>query len=163
MTTTEATTFSGSSTSSLPTLDQSSAGKRLTLADFFQPESYWTENRFDVADKGQIQGISHLVNSCSEGDPETLELRLRNYFKTLDFSVGQDNNSQGSNQVLMVAIYGNGAQVDIKRVPFNKVQNFSVSVQDVNALQLRFFLDRKVDDCGRKTANVVVYDLKLTS
>lgn len=116
-----------------------------------------------MADKGQIPGIGRKVNSCYATSPGVLELRLRNYFKAIDFSVGQDNASRASDQILMVRIIGNGTQIDIKRVPFNKVQTFSLPVKDVNALQIQFFLDEKTANCGHASVNAVLYDAKLTS
>lgn len=117
------------------------AGSPLSLADFFRPTSNWSENRFDVADKAEVSGISSEVNSFYEDGAPTLELRLANNFTNLSFNVGQANSSESSEQTLVVKVLGNGKQLDVHRVPFNTIQEVSVSIKGVNAVKVRMYLD----------------------
>ena len=69
-------------------------GQTLVLADFFNPDSDWTEGRYDVADQGSVSGVAREVSTCGLSDwAPTLELRLANNFDNMKFQVGQDNNS----------------------------------------------------------------------
>lgn len=117
------------------------AGSPLSLADFFRPTREWTENRFDVADKSDVSGMSAEVSTTSEENAATLELRLANNFNELSFRVGQANNSTSSEQTLIVKVLGNGKQLDVFRVPFNTVQDVSVPIKGVNAVKVRLYLD----------------------
>jgi hypothetical protein len=55
--------------------------------------------------------------------------------------VGQANNSESSEQTLVVKVLGNGKQLDVHRVPFNTVQKVSVSIKGVNAVKVKLYLD----------------------
>jgi hypothetical protein len=163
---TSATTTSGSGTSASTTdalsgeggatptstgvLPASATGRPLTLSDFFQPTSDWQENRYDVAGKSQIQAIGTEVSSCgANSSNKNLELRLGNAFQTLSFTVGQADDSDAFDQNLTVEVIANNSQIDIQRVPFNQVKQFTEPVAGVNALQLRMYLDSQVQNCGR--------------
>lgn len=157
--TTQASTSTPSPSPSRPTDSETSAavatekaGSPLSLSDFFRPASDWSENRFDVADKSQVSGISSEVRTFYESDAKTLELRLANNFTTLSFSVGQANESTSSEQTLVVKVMGNGKQLDVHRVPFNTIQKVSVPVRDVNAAKIRIYLD----DANRKSYDSVL-------
>lgn len=113
----------------------------MSLADFFRPTSNWSENRFDVADKAGVSGISSEVNTFNEDGAETLELRLANNFTNLSFDVGQANSSDSSEQTLVVKVLGNGKQLDVHRVPFNTVQKVSVAIKGVNAVKVKLYMD----------------------
>ncbi len=155
-TTTEATTESTSapttteettSTSSAPgELDPEDVGRRLTLNDFFNPNSYWEEQRYDIADQKQVQGIATEISGCYAY--QELELRLANNFEELTFSVAQANDSTSSDQSLSVEVLANNAQAEIRSVPFNEIQEFSIPVEGVNALKIHVSLDDRVADCG---------------
>jgi hypothetical protein len=146
-TTTEETT----STSSAPgELDPDDVGRRLTLNDFFNPSSSWQEDRFDLADEKQVQGIAADVSSCYSA--QELELRLANNFEELDFSVGQANDSTSSDASVTVEVLANNAQVEIRSVPFNEIQEFSIPVEGVNALKIHVYLDDRATCNGRVTA-----------
>ena len=147
---TSTSTSSSSSTSSSPggPLGTDSAGRPLTLADFFQPDSSWSEKRYDIADKSQVQGIGTTVSSCSQGSARTLELRLGNKFQELSFSAGQANDSNASDQKLVVEVLGNNEQVEIQSVPFNEIRDFRIPVDGVNALKILLYLDNSVRGCG---------------
>jgi hypothetical protein len=160
------TTSSSSSTSSSPggPLGTDAAGRKLTLADFFQPDSQWAEKRYNIADKSQVQGIGTTVQYCGESyQPRELELRLANNFDELKFSVGQANDSLASDQNVSVAVVANNQQVDIRSVPFNQIQQFTVPVTGVNALKIDLRLDDAVQNCGRSgTVNAVLTDITLS-
>ena len=153
-TTTPAETSSSTSTSSTSSspggpLGTDAAGRKLTLADFFQPDSQWAEKRYDIADKSQVQGIGTTVVQCgSNGSSPQLELRLANNFDQLTFSVGQANDSRASDQKLVVEVLANNQQVEIQSVPFNQVQDFRIPVDGVNALKILLYLDNTVQGCG---------------
>ena len=163
---------SSSDTSDEPSDDESSPGaavlspekkgQTLALADFFNPGSAWTENRYDVADQGSVSGIATEIGGCgSSYTPKPLELRLANNFATLKFKVGQANSSESSDQILGVRVEGNGKQIDVQQVPFNEIQDFSVKVEDVNALKLQFYLDEEGEHCGSGAVQAVMYDVEL--
>ena len=153
------TSSSTSSTSSSPggPLGSDAAGRKLTLADFFQPDSQWAEKRYDIADKSQVQGIGTTVQYCGAGyAPRELELRLANNFDELTFSVGQANDSLASDQNVSVEVVGNNQQIDIRSVPFNQIQEFRIPVSGVNALKIDLSLDEDVQNCGRTGSVVAV-------
>jgi hypothetical protein len=161
-TTTSAETSSSTSTSSTSSspggpLGTDAAGRKLTLADFFQPDSQWAEKRYDIADKSQVQGIGTTVQYCGTGyAPRELELRLANNFDELTFSVGQANDSRASDQNVTVEVLGNNQQIDIRTVPFNQIQEFRIPVSGVNALKIDLSLDEDVQNCGRTGSVVAV-------
>lgn len=147
-------------------LGEDRAGDSLTLADFFRPDTNWTENRFDVADEPDVSGIASEVSQCEitdYGPNAVLELRLANNFEKLNFSVGQSNSSESSDSTLVVRVVGNGDQIDIQRVPFDQVQDFDLDVSDVNALQIEAFLDQGSSNaCYREgPVTAVVWDAEL--
>ncbi|MDJ0313487.1 hypothetical protein QMG25_09530 [Arthrobacter sp. H35-D1] len=136
-------------------------GQALTLADFFNPSSSWSESRYNLADKQDISGISAGISSCSDSSAETLELRLANNFSNLTFSVGQANDSINSNQSLSVRVTGNNKQLDVQSVPFNEIQKFDVPVAGVNATTIEVHLDSDAPDCGG-SVKAVIYDIELS-
>jgi hypothetical protein len=155
---TSTSSSSSSSTSSSPggPLDTDSAGRPLTLANFFQPDTSWLEKRYDIADKSQVQGIGTTVSNCYQGNARPLELRLGDKFEELTFSVGQANDSEASDQKLVVEVLANNQQVEIQSVPFNQVQDFRIPVDGVNALKILFYLDNTVQRCGSGSVNGVL-------
>jgi len=136
-------------------LESGSAGEELGLADFFQPEQYWQEDRFDIADQSDVQGIGATAQGCSEDYARTLELRLSNSFETLTFKVGQSNDSVSSDQELTVEVLANNEQAEIRQVPFNQIQQFDITVDSVNALKIRVYLNPDNQDCGGSVIGVV--------
>lgn len=160
------TPLAGSSASSTDgtVLRPDQKGKNLTLSEFFSPTNTWAENRYSVAGETDVSGIAGEIDQCGNtyNSPEKLELRLANSFDQLSFKAGQADQSESSNQTLVVRAVGNGNQIDIQRIPFNKIQEFTLDVSDVNALELEFLLDEDVTDCNRlgKTT-AVVWDIKL--
>lgn len=158
-TTSESTTSSSSSAPTSPggPLGTESAGRPLHLNDFFAPSQNWAEKRYDIADKSQVQGIGTTVQYCGSGyTPQELELRLANNFDQLTFSVGQANDSQASDQSVSVEVLANNQQVEIRSVPFNQIQQFSIPVTGVNALKIQLSLDEDVPNCGRSGSAVAV-------
>lgn len=154
-------TESGGSSATPAILATESAGKILTLADFFQPDSNWSGNRFDVADRRQVQGIGTDVSECSRNSAKTLELRLANNFKSLQINVAQANNSTLSDQRLIVEVVGNNSQIDIRRIPFNVVQKITIPVTNVNALQILLYMDDKISTCGTGSVSAVLFNAVL--
>lgn len=137
-------------------------GQTLVLADFFNPDSDWTEGRYDVADRGSVSGIAREVSTCGlGGSVPTLELRLANNFDDLKFEVGQNNDSRSSDQTLTVRVEGNNKQLYVQTIPFNEVQDFSVPVADVNALKIQFYLDEQNENCYQGSVQAVIYDVEL--
>jgi hypothetical protein len=148
-----ATTTAGSTTSGGP-LGTEDAGRQLTLADFFQPADSWEEERYDIAGQQDLQGIGIELPYCTSA-PFELELRLQNNFDQLEFSVGQADDSEISDQEVVVEVLANNAQVDIRTVPFNQVQPISVPVSGVNALKLRFAQNDELDSCSGSVTAVL--------
>lgn len=143
-----ATTTGATSTTAGP-LGTDAAGRRLTLSDFFSPASSWEEQRYDVAGQQDLQGIANEVSSCyGANDEDGLELRLGNNFDTLVFSVAQADDSRSSDQELAVQVIANNEQVEVRNVPFNQVQDFSIPVTGVNALKIQLALDDRNPDCS---------------
>lgn len=157
---------SASSDENAPILGEENKGEPLTLSDFFRPsERYWEENRYDVADQRDVSGISSEIDECGTrgySDPEDLELRLANNFTRLMFTAGQANGSISSKQTLVVRVEGNGGQLDIKRIPFNEIATFDISVPDVNSVIIQVYLDDEVEDCiYNGSAQVVLWGFEL--
>lgn len=145
-------------------LSEDIKGQNLTLSEFFQPGDYWAENRYDVADENSISGIAREISECGAGysGPARLELRLANNFDKLSFKAGQANQSESSRDTLVVRVVGNGNQIDIQRIPFNEVQDFDLDVADVNALEIEFYLDDEVSECGASgDSTAVIWDVEL--
>lgn len=143
----------GSATDTL-VIDPPRHGVPLALANFFEPDNVWSEGSENIADRKGLQGIFAEISSCGNYSRE-LELRLEDNYKSLSFSVGQANNSRNINQTLTVAVQANGSQVAIKNIPFNKLQNFTVPVTSVNALQIQFYLDSQNPNCGGSVVAVL--------
>ncbi|MFF0943976.1 hypothetical protein ACFYE2_07080 [Kocuria sp. CPCC 205300] len=143
-------------------LPQPEAGEPLTLSDFFQPDGNWSENSYSVADQDSVKGIGSEVSSCYEDSSDTeLELRLQNKFDQLSFSVGQSNASERSDQRVVVRVLGDNEQLDVNRIPFNKIQQFQVDVQDTNAVRILFHLDEEVEQCYGGSVQAVVHDISV--
>ncbi len=163
---TPTTTSSTATTSSSPAgasatddgvLDEQDEGRQLGLDDFFNAGSQWEERRYDLADQKDVPGVGTTVSSCGDRSysNQTLELRLGNNFSELTFSAAQANNSQRSDQNLVVEVVANNEQRDIRSVPFNQTQDFTLDVSGVNALVLRFYLDDAVSNCGGSVLGVI--------
>lgn len=169
---TDTATDSTCSDSTSPDTDQTSTvpsvvppskrGQTLGLTDFFNPTQDWIEQRFDVGSTKQIRGIGQAVVGCGSDYAKVLELRLANAFDTISLSVGQANDSVSSSERLTVEIRANGRQIDIEDIPFNQLHKFQESVKDVNAFQVKIYLDSKVDGCGLTgPATAVLTDVQL--
>lgn len=149
------------STPSATLLGPQDKGRQLGLTDFFNVSSSWSESRFDVADRKDIQGLAAAVSNCNQASAEVLELRLSNSFSKLSFSVAQANDSAVSDQTLDVEVDGNNKQIDIHHIPFNQVQQFAIPVTGVNALKIAFYLDSQVSNCGAGSVRPVFFSSKL--
>lgn len=128
-------------------------GSALALADFFEPDSEWTEGSYDLADHKGIQGIAATVDNCSLTSALPLELRLADNYKTFTFEAGEANDSKASDQTLTIAVQANGKQVTAKNIPFNRVQDFSIDVTSVNSLKLLFYVGPQ---CG-SSVNAIIF------
>jgi hypothetical protein len=146
-----------SAPASSTTVATEKAGSTLSLADFFEPDSSWTENRYDVADKSGVSGIAAPIDSYRL---QTLELRLANNFSNLTFNVGQANDSKSSDKMLVVRVVGNGKQLDVRKVPFNVIQEISVATEMVNAVKIEVSLEN-TDSRDSKTVSAVISDVTL--
>jgi hypothetical protein len=139
--------------SNTPVLGPHHQGVPLALADFFEPDNYWSEGSENVADRKGIQGIFSAIESCDNS--RQLQLRLEDNYKSLSFNVGQANNSSSVDQTLTVAVKANGKQVLVRNISFNKLQSFTVPVSSVNALQIIFYLDPQNPNCGGSVVAVL--------
>jgi hypothetical protein len=135
-------------------------GEPLRLEDFFEPGPDWEANRYDIAGRSQVQGMATSVPTCY-ADPSVLELRLSNKFETLTFSVAQADNSERSDLNLTVEVLTNNEQAEIRAVPFNQVQEISVPVDSVNAVQFRFFFQPTPTEC-RGSVIAVLHDVTVS-
>ena len=141
-------------------LNPEDEGRTLTLADFHMPSSEWEQERYDLAGQKDVQGIGAPVQYCGQY-PQQLELRLGNNFQELTFSVAQDDDSESSTQYLSVEVLANNEQVEIRSVPFNQIQEFTIDVDGVNALQIYISLDENEPDCGNGSVIGVVTEATL--
>jgi hypothetical protein len=141
-------------------LPPTASGRTLTLSDVFATVREWEESRYDVADRSEIQGIGTTLRDCGESYLAGLELRLAHRFTKLTMNVGQANDSPNSDRNVVVEILANEKQQDTRRIPFDRIQPFTVDVRDVNALKLRFWID-DADGCSYESRVVLVVE-KLT-
>jgi len=155
--TTSSSSASASSTEDGGILDEGDEGRQLGLDDFFNADSQWEERRYDVADQQDVPGVGTTVQGCGQSSSydRTLELRLGNNFSELTFSAAQANTSQRSDQNLVVEILTNNEQRDIRSVPFNQVQDFTIDVTGVNALVIRLYLDDEIANCRSAVVGVI--------
>ena len=59
----------------------------------------------------------------------------------LSMNVAQANDSPSSSNKIVVEVAANGKQQDSRQVPFDRIQPFDISVQDVNAAVVRLWID----------------------
>jgi hypothetical protein len=151
-----------SATGAPPVLDRTAAGRDLRIADFFAAPVEWRDGTYDVASERALPGVSGPLRRCNEDEAnaQTFELRLANNFTKISMRVGQTNNSENSDAEVLVRVIGNGAFIDSTRVKFNKVQNVSVPVAQVNALKLEVYMTGKKCD-EDKVVNAVIANLRL--
>ena len=95
------------------------------------------------------------MHHCGDSSPRELELRLGNNFQELTFSVAQANDFRDSTSTSASRCSRNNEQVEIRSVPFNQVQEFTIEVDGVNALKILFCLDDNVDGCGGSVIGVL--------
>lgn len=140
------------------------AGTSLGLTDAHGVIGEWEEDRYEVVDRSDVEGLGVPVTSTIQSSSVQLEYRLANRFSTLSLTVAQANNSQDSNQDLTVRVLGNEEQIGIQKVAFNKVGRLELDITGVNALKLRLYLDEdKQRELGGGSASViaVVEDLQV--
>jgi hypothetical protein len=56
--------------------------------------------------------------------------------------VGQANDSETSDNAVVVDVVKNGTKIDSQSVPFDAVQSFDEDITDANSLKLQFHIDR---------------------
>lgn len=134
-------------------------GQKLTLSNI--PDNYgdWEERTYDIADQVGVEGMGTMIGYCS--DSSGLELRLGNKYKTLEFSVGQDNASETARQKVMLSVIGDSGQLLVNTVPWNEDRPFKVDVEASNAVTIS--ISREEDNDGEcyGTVTVVVHDMVL--
>lgn len=144
-------TTSGASPSSPGSVPTERVGQPLSLRDAhsFYPDGEWEEGLYEVADRSDVRAMGTAVSICGQASNSPyLEFRLANRFDTLSMKVAQANSAQSSDQTLIVVIEGNDEQIEIRQVPFNEVVSIdNLSIDGVNALRVRLFLDEEDEDC----------------
>ncbi|CAM3117317.1 hypothetical protein PSET11_01441 [Arthrobacter ulcerisalmonis] len=135
------TASTGETSEPASTVATEKAGKPLALSEFFNVDRDWSEKRYDVADRANINGIASELTTPGASYAKTLELRLANNFNKLTFKVGQSNSSTSSDKIVEVRVIANGKQIEIQKVPFNTIQEISVPVGGVNALKIQVAID----------------------
>lgn len=135
----------------------------LTLFDVFaqSPEDGWQEDRYDVASTKGIKGIATETSECYDSADSQMEFRLANGFNDFNFKAGQANSSESSEETLKIEVYGDGKQLDVKNVPFNREVEISVDVGGVNALQVRASQDEDKSSCS-EDLTAVFYSIRLS-
>lgn len=146
-----------------PVLDEKVTGRDLTMSDFFSAPDEWQDGRFQVAGQRDLAGISGPLYYCRDDQSrhDVLELRLANQFKKISMKIGQSDESEQSDAVLNVRLLGNGKYIDSVKVPFNKMDDFSASVSDVNALKMEVWIGGDKCEDGGKTVGAVLTGLRL--
>jgi hypothetical protein len=143
-------------------LDPATTGDgELTLTDAAraEPEGDWRSDRFNIAEENDIRG--NAIDLDCLWDEAELEFRLENKFSELTFSAGQANSSESSDNVVKIEVLGDGEQMDVKNVPFNTIDSFSVDVTGVNALKINAVIDAENSACvGDSTP--VFFDMHLS-
>lgn len=121
------------------------AGEDLTLEYIFSHTDEWEESRFDVSARTDIRGLGSPVYCGSDKEYTSLELRLARGFDTLEFAVGQANDSPSSQATLVVEVTGNGTQLDLRRVTFDQIQQFELRITGINAVVLYFEIEERCE------------------
>ena len=152
-----ATGTSASDEASDSVLTETAAGRELGLDDFFRPDTRWSEQLYDIARERDITGVGTTIGSCWAEGP-ALEVRLGNDFSTFSFKAGQSNLSRSSAETVTIQVNGNGNTLDIKRVPFNQIEEVLVDVSGVNALRIIATLDEELSAC--QGADIVLFNIK---
>lgn len=146
---------SGESSDSV--LDERAAGRELGIDDFFSPDRRWKERLYDIANERNITGVGATLQGCRDQNI-FLEMHLGNDFSKFRFKAGQSNLSKSSAETVVVQVEGNGSTLDIKRVPFNAVDEILVDVSGVNALKINVSLDKELSECD--SADIVLFDVR---
>ncbi|MGV1010067.1 MAG: hypothetical protein ACOYBY_15915 [Dermatophilaceae bacterium] len=135
----------------------------LSLSSFFNPSDKWKDDRYDVADRKQVEGIgSRIEAGCYDVEPAELELRLASSYKLLKYSVGQARDSQASDRLLSVRVVADNEQRDVRKTAFSKVQDFSLDVSNVGALKIQFYVERPTGQgCTSSSVKAVLFSAEL--
>lgn len=146
------------------------SGKKLTAGDFSDKQGEWKDGNYNVADQSGITGFGVDLRSCTvpkgvgfaKGtyyDPAVLRFNLNRKYTKLKFKVGQQNESKGIDQTVLIRSTDNEKQFgDITRVKFDEIGEVEIDVQKKTVVFLQFYLDEGVKGCGNMPVTAVVYD-----
>lgn len=103
--------------------------------------------------------MSTLLNSCGN-QTAILELRLAHNFTKIKFDVGQANDSQTSDNNVIVDVIMGQNKIDSKPLPFDTVLNFDEDITGANSLKITFRLDPT--KCRNEGVTVVVSSMTVS-
>ncbi len=115
----------------------------VTLQTFHRPDrDVWSENTWDVANQREKRGVrADLRFPCGDDSSQELEIRTGARYSNLRFAVGQALNSGTSTHTMTVRFLADNKEVEIKRVPSNKVVPFDRNIANVVAVRIQFSVD----------------------
>jgi hypothetical protein len=91
--------------------------------------------------------MTSQINTCSEANSPSLELRLGSRFDKLTLEAGQENSSASSRKVMVVEAYANGTLITDLRIPFSTVQSVLLPVTGASAVRLVFYMETEGGAC----------------
>lgn len=157
-------------------LSTEKANSYLVLNDFAGATSDWQDGLYHIAEKSEITGIGTKLTSCIStpdhndmgtssysNDTQTLRLNLGHKFETLQFEVGQGNDSQSLNQELAVRITDGSKQIgEISTVRFDEYKTVEVPVKDRNVIFLQFYMPATAgESCSSESIIPVIFNVEL--
>lgn len=92
--------------------------------------------------------------------PSVLELRLAHNFTKIKFDVGQSNDSQSSDNSVLVDVIMGQNKIDSKSLPFDTVLPFNEDITGANSLKITFRLDP--NKCRDGSVTVVVSNMTVS-
>lgn len=135
-------------TASSIVLNDSEAGKPLTLSDFPFVTGNWKDGVYSVVGS-TVTGIGTKLDGCySDGSENELQLRLADKFTSLKLTIGQGNGGSSVHDSILAKIITNGNKVTTKSINPNNPNPLVIPVANVDAVELMFSLDQEVKDCG---------------
>lgn len=151
-------------------LTTDSSGQVLGLAQVFSVIGDWDSERFSGAGQSDVRGtgldllgcyasFDEAQSSSYGGGTGQLELRLDRKFERVTFNAFQTNASTSSDETLVVEVLAGGEQVDIRRIAFDKLQDFDLPIAGKNAVKIRVFLETRTNCDRRTSASVAITNL----
>lgn len=115
----------------------------VTWHTFQRPDpKVWSENTWDVANQREKRGLrTDLSFPCYDDTSAELEIRTGSRYSNLRFLVGQALDSGTSTHTMTVRFLTDNQEVEIKRVPSNKVVSFDRNITNVGAVRIQFSVD----------------------